>query len=241
MFKLVIVDDEYYTLEGMREILDWSKYDITIAGTAADGTEGLRVIRETDADIVIADICMSEMNGLDMLEQLRKQDYHGRVIILSGYQSFEYAQRSIDLKVEKYLTKPINREKLEAVIEQIVREFREERGGGHSIEPPELFSKILSEIDLHYREELSLSHLAEQFYCSPVYISKAFKRYVGMNYLEYITKKRIDAAKELLAHSSMLIDEVMSEVGYQDAKHFRNLFKKQVGISPSEYRKKTQL
>ena len=240
MYKLVIIDDEYYTLEGMRKIIDWSKYDITIAGTASDGTEGLSLIQETNADLVIADICMGEMNGLDMVEKLLKQNYRGRVIILSGYQSFEYAQRSIDLKVETYLTKPINREKLENVIEKIVEELNEERGVG-AIEPPELFGKILSEVDLRYREELSLSALAEQFYCSPVYISKAFKKYVGMNYLEYITKKRIDAAKDMLAHSSMLIDEIMANVGYQDAKHFRNLFKRQEGISPSEYRKKMQL
>lgn len=240
MYKLVIIDDEYYTLEGMSEIIDWEKYDIHIAGTASDGTDGIKIIRETSPDIVIADICMQEMDGLEMVERLRKENYKGKVIILSGYQTFEFARRSIDLKVEKYLTKPINKEQLEETISKIVEELNEERGESLSIEPPELFGKILAEVDNNYTKELRLSSLAEQFFCSPAYISKAFKKYTGMNFIDYISKKRMDKAKELLGYSSMSVDEVMWHVGYQDAKHFRMLFKRQEGISPSEYRKKIQ-
>ncbi len=240
MYRLVIIDDEYYTLEGMREIIDWDKYDITVSGTASDGLEGMALVNEVNADIVIADICMQGMDGLEMIERLRKNGFRGKVIILSGYQTFEYAQRSIDLKVEKYLTKPINPEELEITISKIVDELNEERGGVFMQLTPELFEKIKQYVDDNYTKDVRLSALAEQFYCSTPYISKAFKKYTGMNFIDYITKKRIDRAKELLVHSGIPIDEIIGHIGYQDAKHFRMLFKRQEGISPSEYRKKKQ-
>ena len=88
MFKLVLVDDEYYAIEGMKQMLDWSKYDISIVGTAADGTEGLELIREVSPDIVIADIRMQELDGLEMIRILREEGFKGKIIIISGYQRF---------------------------------------------------------------------------------------------------------------------------------------------------------
>ena len=236
MFKLVIVDDEYYTLEGMRHILDWEKYEVLIAGTATDGTQGLEVIRDTDADIVIADIRMDEMDGLEMIRILRAENFEGKIIILSGYQNFEYAKRAIDFKVEKFLTKPVNPAELEDVIERIVQELKEE-----AVDAPEIsssfFKKVLDEVDKHYTEDIQLSRLADKFFCSRSYLSKMFKKHLGMSYVDYITKKRIERAKLLLIQDELSTDDIMSSVGWQDPKHFRAVFKKQEGISPSEYRR----
>lgn len=240
MYKLVIIDDEYYTLEGMCKIIDWGKYGIVISGTALDGVEGMKLINETNADIVIADICMQGMDGLEMVERLRENGYKGKVIILSGYQTFEYAQRSIDLKVEKYLTKPVNSNELKKTISKIIAELTEERGDSFSLITHDLFGKIKAYVDENYSKDIRLTALSEQFYCSTAYISKAFKKHTGMNFIDYLGKKRIDKAKELLAHTDYTINEIIDSIGYQDEKHFRMLFKRQEGILPSEYRKNTQ-
>lgn len=238
MYRLVIVDDEYYTIEGMKRILDWDKYGISIVGTAMDGQQGLDVIRSTKADIVIADIRMQEMDGLEMIGILRKEHFKGKIIILSGYQSFQYAKSAIDFKVDKYLTKPVNPVELEESIVKLVRELQEENGDiAEGL--PDTFRRILEEIDRHYTENIQLSKLAEQFYCSSTYLSRMFKKYIGMNYVDYITKKRVERAKELLKRQDMSIDDIMTAVGWQDPKHFRAVFKKQEGISPSEYRRRS--
>lgn len=239
MYKLAIIDDEYYTLEGMKQILKWEKYGIMIVGTASDGIEGLELIREKGADIVIADIRMQEMDGLEMIEELRKDGFDGKIIILSGYQLFTHAQRAIEYKVEKYLTKPVNPEELEKTIIAIVKELDEENEKHEEIKtkPPELLERVLLDIEGNFTRDVKLSSLAEQYYCSTTYLSKLFKKYAGMNYIDYITQKRIEKAKELLYRTNMPIDEIIWTVGYQDAKHFRTVFRKSEGVSPSEYRK----
>ena len=241
MYRLVIIDDEYYTLEGMKKIIDWEKYGVKITGTASDGTVGLELIREQGADIVIADIKMQEMDGLEMIKQLRKEGFDGKIIILSGYQLFAHAQRAIEYKVEKYLTKPVNPEELSKTIKKILKYIEEEKGKKEEFaekDMPEILEKALLYIENNFTGDVSLSYLAGKYFCSPTYLSKLFKKYVGMNYIDYITRKRIEKAKEYLNRTDMSIDEIMWGVGYQDAKHFRDVFRKYEGVSPSEFRRK---
>lgn len=239
MFKLLIVDDEYYTVEGMRHILDWEKYGIEIVGTASDGTEGLKVAREVNPDIIITDIRMPENSGLEMIESLRQDNYKGKVIILSGYHSFSYAKRAIDFNVEKYLTKPINPTELEETVKLVTAKLKAEKG----TEPdgrdryPEILRNILHTIDKTYTEDIRLSSLADKFFLSTRYVGHLFKKYLDINFIDYVTEKRIEKAKELLTNTDIPIDEVMGSVGYHDAKHFREMFKKITGMSPSEFRK----
>lgn len=236
MFKLVLVDDEYYAIEGEKHMLDWESYGIKIAGTASDGTQGIEVIKECRADIVIADIRMQELDGLDMIKILRDDGFKGKIIILSGYQDFEYARAAIDLKVDKYLTKPLDVEEFESVIRSITEKLREETGAPNPL-LPDLLNDVLQEIEEHYTENIQLAGLSEKFFCSPAYLSKLFKRYMGMNYIDYLKKRRIEKAKELLRTTNMSVDEIVGAVGWQSSRRFREAFRRYEGISPIEYRR----
>lgn len=236
MFKLVLVDDEHYAIEGMKRMLDWSEYNITIAGTAEDGVEGLELIRRENPDIIIADIRMQELDGLEMIRILREEGFKSRIIIISGYQEFEYAQTAIDYKVDKYFTKPLDLEKFKSAIADIVEELKD---GREDFRPvlPDLLKDVLDEIDRSFTEDIQLSSLAEQFYCSVSHLSKMFKKYLGTSYMEYVTARRIDEAKKLLKTTYMPIDKIVDAVGWKSAKRFRETFKRSVGVSPSEYRR----
>lgn len=239
MFKLVLVDDEYYAIEGMKRMLDWSEYDISIVGTATDGTKGLELIREVSPDIVIADIRMQELDGLEMIRILREEGFKGKIIIISGYQRFEYAQTAIDYKVDKYFTKPLDLEEFKLVIKNLVAELREYEDAPPQPFMPELLKAVVDEIDLRYTEDIQLSSLAEKYYCSTAYLSKLFKRYLNMNYVDYVKKRRIEKAKEMLKQTNMSIDEIVDAVGWKSTKRFRETFKRYEGISPNEYRRRT--
>lgn len=109
MLKMLIVDDEYYSREGMKKIIDWSQYDIEIIGSAENGIQGIDMIRELHPDIVLTDIRMKAMDGLSMIEEVRKINAHCKFIIMSGYKVFEYAKKAMEEGVDFYLLKPVSK------------------------------------------------------------------------------------------------------------------------------------
>ncbi|TVY10282.1 response regulator transcription factor [Paenibacillus cremeus] len=121
MWKILIIDDDFQVLEGMKKSIDWDGLDAEWVGEALDGEEGLQKIRETKPDIVITDIYMPVMNGLEMIEQLREEDFAGELIILSGYSDFQYARQALRLQVSDYLSKPVTLEELRSVLERVIR------------------------------------------------------------------------------------------------------------------------
>ncbi|MBP3901384.1 MAG: response regulator [Blautia sp.] len=127
MFKIVFVDDEAITLKLLSCVLDWEELGITIAGTASDGKEALELCRRVSPDIIIADIRMPGMTGVMLSEMIRKSDSDVKIIFLSAYAEFEYAQSAIENKVSGYLLKPLDEEKLEALIRKVVAELKQEK------------------------------------------------------------------------------------------------------------------
>lgn len=123
MWKILIIDDDFQVLEGMKKSIDWEGLDAEWAGEAMDGKEGLDKIREIQPDIVITDIYMPVMNGLEMIEQLREENFAGEMIILSGYSDFQYARQALRLQVSDYLTKPLTLDELRTVLEKVIKEL----------------------------------------------------------------------------------------------------------------------
>lgn len=116
---MIIVDDEPFIIEGLKHIIDWEEYDIELVGTASNGFEALELIKKTAPNLLITDIKMPKMNGLDLIKKVKELDLNTRFIILSGYDDYEYLKESIKLGIENYLLKPINCEELEDIVENI--------------------------------------------------------------------------------------------------------------------------
>lgn len=125
MFKLLIADDEPYTRKGLHDSLNWSEYDITVVGMAANGKEALELAQKEKPDICLVDICMPLINGLDLIEKLKEVNPEIVTIIVTGYEEFEYAQRALKLKVFDYVLKPVFEDGLRNIIEKAVKELKE--------------------------------------------------------------------------------------------------------------------
>lgn len=123
MYKIVFVDDEAITLQLLTCVLDWEELGITVAGTASDGREAYELFRKVKPDIIIADIKMPGMNGVQLSEMIRKSDRNVKIIFLSAYAEFEYAQGAIANRVSGYLLKPLDEDELEALIRKVVTEL----------------------------------------------------------------------------------------------------------------------
>ena len=112
MYKVLIVDDEKMIRMGMKKVLPWDELGVGEVYTAATGKEALEILDEQHPEILITDIQMTEMTGLELIEEAKKRVPDLRVIVLTGYDNFEYARQSLRLKVQDFFLKPIEEEEL---------------------------------------------------------------------------------------------------------------------------------
>lgn len=112
MKKVMLVEDEDFILQGLENIIDWEALGLSIIHKAHNGAEALEMLAQEKADIIVTDVSMPLMNGLEMLEEVRRTDPVTRFIILTGYNEFEYARAAIRMDVEEYILKPIDEEEL---------------------------------------------------------------------------------------------------------------------------------
>ena len=124
MYKVLIVDDEPIVREGLEWIIEWEKYNYQVIGTAENGKEGLEKIRSLQPELVVTDIRMPEISGIEMIRQARKEGIDCECIILSGYSDFSYAQEAIELGMLSYLLKPIDEDELIRSLEKISYEIK---------------------------------------------------------------------------------------------------------------------
>lgn len=123
MYKILIADDELIIRQGLRYILDWHELGYEIIGEAANGSDALQFIISQHPDLVLLDIRMPQMLGIDVVKHAREHGFQGKFIILSGFTDFEYAQAAIRYGVDYYLTKPIDEDELLNTVQEITKNF----------------------------------------------------------------------------------------------------------------------
>jgi two-component system response regulator YesN len=149
MYSLLIVDDEEIVRRGLAETLDWESLGFRVAGTAKNGIEALDILEKDGADVVLADIRMPHLSGLELAERIRVHHPDTRVVILSGYDDFEYARTAIEQDVFSYLLKPLREERAAEVFTRLKnsldgeRSDIEDRKRGRKARLSELFRGIL--------------------------------------------------------------------------------------------------
>ena len=127
MLKVFLVEDETIIREGLRDIIPWQQYGYILVGDAGDGEQALPMIRETRPDVLITDIKMPFMDGLALSSLVNKELPGTKIIIISGYDDFEYARQAIRIGVEQYLLKPITKATLTATLSEVREKIENER------------------------------------------------------------------------------------------------------------------
>lgn len=127
-FKVLLIDDEPWALEGMQICIDWGEMGFEVCGICGNGMDGLRLMEELSPDLVMVDIHMPIMDGLEMIKQWRQRgNVSTKFIILTGYSEFDYARKALKYRVSRYLLKPLDEEQTELEIRAIQRELLEEQ------------------------------------------------------------------------------------------------------------------
>lgn len=240
--KLVIVDDETLVIEGIKAIIKRIGADVEVVGSAQDGMQAQRVIRNTKPDIVVTDIRIPYLDGLSLIEECKEFCPDTSFIIISGYQEFEYARKAIRLDVVDYITKPVTIDKLQTALEMTKRRQinddvlsddktdTQKPDSGHKA-----IDQIIEYVSKNYNKDVGLTELSELVGMNPAYLSVLFKETLGKTYIKYLTGIRVEKACALLAEGNK-VSTVASMVGISDVHYFGEIFKKYTGKTPREYR-----
>lgn len=125
--RAILADDELLIIRGLRKLIDWNQLNVEIIGEAHTGEELMRLIDCEKPDLIISDICMPELTGLDMLRMTAEKGLPVKVIFISGYQEFSYAKDAVTYGAVDYILKPVEKEKLERAVRKAVNSIGEER------------------------------------------------------------------------------------------------------------------
>lgn len=248
MYRALIVEDEPLMREYLFTRLEALNALWTAAGKASDGAEALEKLQGAHFDAVITDIRMPRMDGLELAKRIQQTDPRLRVILLTGYNEFDYARTAIRLNVFDYLLKPLNDSELSAALDELALWLgREEQGADSaqkaaSAEPQAgdgslLIRQALLYIAQRFSRGISLSEVAEALGVTPAYLSTRFHIETGRSYTKYLLKLRMEAAARMLEDEpDQKVYRIGERVGFPSSKHFSHVFSGYYGLSPKEYR-----
>ncbi|GAE33705.1 response regulator transcription factor [Halalkalibacter akibai] len=249
---ILIVEDEPRTRQGLKKAIElWGEGKMEVM-TAENGEQALSAFDEHRIHLLITDIRMPEMTGLELLAKLEEAGHKPVTIVVSAYSEFDYAQEAIRFGVVNYLLKPVQKKKLIDAFEKAlkVNESREHEGLIKKVVDSSLvelekmeraedspIEKAIAYVSENLKQKLSMKTVAETVHLNPSYFSVLFKEKTNLTFSDYVTRKRIQAAKNLLIQTKIPVSDIAEEVGYQTSKYFIKMFKDYEGITPSQYRK----
>lgn len=362
MRKVLIIDDEPWSREVVKSLGAWQSLQLEVIGEAEDGTEGLKLIAELKPDIVVTDMRMPGIDGVELLREMHQRFPALKIIVMSGFDDFVYLKQAIRSRVVEYLMKPVDPEELNASLARcsqelieaqgsvnpldgsvllftdpavldeylairrqvygyllelngasipgafeklegfLQRALREERdgnvltqishdfllmleefavenqisaellkndpfGAGGLVPGANALSGMIAElrrlyqgaieavvrlsrsrnslnlaevqayIERHFQDQISLETIARRFFVSKEHLSRAFKTFSGENISDYITRKRMEKARDMILGQGLEIKRVAQLTGYEDLAYFYRVFKRHFGVTPGELRR----
>lgn len=232
MYKVIIVDDEPVIVRGLKQIIDWKKWDCEVVGTAESGQEGMRLIEEKDPDILISDISMPGLDGLSMIAAMKSEYERMQITILTGYRDFDYAQQAIRLGVTRFLLKPSKIDEIEEAISAMIERLKTLEDESRAIAGTGRIADEADDINGKNRENSIQPH-PEEDEDSPAssFIVKNALEYIEENYklklkLADVAEKTYVSqwhlSKLLNKHTGQNFSEILNNIRIEKAKELLN-------------------
>nr|WP_314445289.1 response regulator [uncultured Lachnoanaerobaculum sp.] len=234
--NLLIADDENLELKVLEKTVKKHFVDELEIFASSNGRKASQICDEVKPDIALLDIEMPGMNGIELAKYIKEKYADCIIIFITAYDRFDYAIEAMHIKAFDYLLKPWKEERLYELINTAIENVRSMQKTDSIVHSQK--DVIKDYIDRNYKKDISAKDVAGILGYSDVYFSKVFKQLFDDNFINYLTKIRMDRAKLLLKDVSFNIKEVGKSVGYADSNYFTKVFKRSVGMSPSEYRSK---
>ncbi len=257
--KVLLVDDEIISVQAMVSAVDWESCGVDQVFSAYSVKEARRIYEREKPEILLLDIEMPEISGLEFLSWVREQEGGDRTLcaFLTCHPKFDYALEALRLDSEDYVLKPVEYAELEKLVRKLVsrslRESEEKRinaygrayvsehaedAAGYQAAPlnaEETVAEVADYILMHLSERLRVDELAERVHLHPDYLNRLFRRYKGIPINKFIIRERMELAAKLLKENRLPATAVAQEVGYQNYSNFVGKFREYFGVNPGEY------
>lgn len=241
--RIIIAEDEKRARRALRNIITSISSEYEVVGEAANGADALELIKILKPDVVMTDIRMPQMTGLELAGEVKRLQLEDiKFVIISAYEEFDYAKEAISLGVSEYLVKPLIMEDIVNVLHKLGNKEVQETGKMYSLAEKyknvhPLVMKALKRIEADYALSINQKELAGELGISQEYFSNIFSKNIGVNFSRFVRNYRIDVAKALLLHDEVDKNEVPFQVGFTDEKYFNRVFKEVTGLSVSSFLK----
>lgn len=250
MYQLLVVDDESIIRRGIRTFIDFDGLGISRLFEAENGEEAIAILEEEQIDLILADINMPKMDGLEFCRRAKERDPSVKAAVITGYDYLDYAIRAIKVGVDDYVLKPLSRDDIQTLLFRLVEKKKEAdslaavrqevnklaagAGAGGDAGVRAQMAKSLEE---HLTDAgFSLSAMADELGYSISYLSTLFKRHFGANFRDYFLDLRLGRAKILLLSTRMKNYEIAAAVGIDDPNYFSVCFRRKYGKTPTAFR-----
>ncbi|AQS57688.1 response regulator transcription factor [Desulforamulus ferrireducens] len=248
MSVVLIVEDELLELEFLKSVVveELSPQDKVF--TCQSGLQAVKLAKQYRPDIIVMDIHILEMDGLKTLQEIRKFLPQARVLIISAYSDFNYAQEAIRLRVEEYLLKPVKPAVFRQVFQRLLTTLAtspsqteatpDEETDELKTDQKDLIEKAKQYIHDNFKQKLPLQEVSSYVYLNPQYFSRIFKKEVGVTFIDYVNKLKIEHACKLLETTNYPAYRISSECGFTDPSYFNRVFVQHMKMTPKAYRRK---
>lgn len=229
MCNILVVDDNDFERQSLVKILKKYYKNITILDTDS-GHEALKLMSQQLINILITDMKMPIMDGVELINRVRELDKKIKIIIISGYDDFSYAKKVLALNVENYILKPVNPMEIKETMNQILITKDDETKFSAPVK------EVIRIIELEYGTNITLEVIAERINLSTPYLGALFSKELGTTFNQYLTNIRMKKASELLIDTSFKITTIATLVGINNPSYFNKIFKQKFDVTPVEYR-----
>lgn len=242
--RVVVAEDEPLILNSITKKIEATNKNFHVVSTAQDGQSAFEAIQTLSPDILFSDIQMPVMDGLTLIKNVSEKYPKIMIVVISGYNSFKYAQVAMKYGVKEYLLKPVKKTQLSETLLRLSARSQNidlsstiQNDRNCITNTKGIANFIENYIKENYCGEINFNQIAQMLNFNPSYLSKIFTKYVGENPSKYLISLRINEAKQLLINDEDLTIKMVGEkVGYPDQYHFSHVFKLVCGKSPSEFR-----
>lgn len=235
VIKVLLVEDEKVIREGIKTILEEVIQGYQVLWEASNGEKALEILNIELPDLIITDIRMPKMTGIEFIRLLKEKNAGMPVIVISGHDEYVYVREALKLGVKDYLLKPISRQELASILDSI---FISEKGSEVEVVDDNglIVSEIKQLINKNLEENLSLDFISKVMGFHPNYLSSLFSNQTNIKLSDYILQQRILKAKELLENTNLKIYDIAHLSGFSNPKYFSSVFKRNEEMTPQQFR-----
>lgn len=246
MTGLLIIDDEAESRQAIRFIIEESQYNYLSVYEAESAERGLFLLKQNQPNIVILDLSLPDMDGVKLGKKMLEINPKVSIIVATHLKMFETVQTAMNAGFSKYFLKPLTEVELLTALDDILlpnlmMETNYLGNPSSSSKPVEMdlgnpIQSVIRYIHSHFYEPITLNEVADWVYLSASHFSRLFKAEMGVTFIEYLTKYRVEQSKRLIKMTSLPIEVIANNTGFANAGYFATTFKRLEGKTPTEYR-----